>query len=159
MLLSNRMQIMQYIAARCLIFASLFVCFNGCMPVPQLISTESVKARYIGQHESTLISEHGLPDQTATQPDGSKICTWIVGTTSTSSGVHYGYGVYGGATSGSQQKLTAYIDPDGTVKDLKTNGYSLGNEDAVNRAKQTNAYLGFIYGVGIFSFIISLAII
>jgi hypothetical protein len=35
----------------------------------------------------------------------------------------------------------------------------LGNEDAVNRAKQTNAYLGFIYGVGIFSFIISLAII
>ncbi len=140
------------------LFFIVSVVLMGCVPVPDLVSSDSVKARYVGKHESVLIGEHGLPDQTSAQPDGGKICSWVIGTSSSSSTVYYGYGVYGGSSSGKQQKLTAYIDADGTVKELQTNGYNLGNEDEIERAKRANGYLGVIYGAGILSFIITLSL-
>ena len=132
------------------------VLFASCMPVPNLISTTSVRAQYVGQSESKLVVEHGVADQTMEDTDGGKICTWNLGTTTSGAAVNYGYGVYGTSSSQTAKKLTAFIDADGIITDLQTNGYSLGNEDEIQRAKQTNTYLGTLYGLGVVSFLILL---
>ena len=132
--------------------------FTGCVQVPALISSDSVRAQYVGKHERLLIEEHGLPDQSAEDGQEGKICSWTIGTSSNTVGVYYGWGVAGASSSGSTQKLTAYVDKDGIVTDLKTNGYSLGNEDEVAQARRTNSYLGTLYGLGILSFLLTLSL-
>ena len=132
--------------------------FTGCVQVPSLISSDSVRAQYVGEHERLLIEEHGLPDQSVEDGKEGKICSWTIGTSSNTVGVYYGWGVAGASSSGSTQKLTAYVNKDGIVTDLKTNGYSLGNEDEVAQAKRTNGYLGTIYSLGILSFLLTLSL-
>tara|TARA_R110001592_G_scaffold277167_1_gene544257 strand:- start:3925 stop:4362 length:438 start_codon:yes stop_codon:yes gene_type:complete len=132
--------------------------FASCMPVPNLLSTSSVRAQYIGYPESKLVVEHGVADQTMDDSKSGKICTWNLGTTTSGAAVNYGYGIYGTSSSQSAKKLTAFIDGDGIVTDLQTNGYSLGNEDEIQSAKQTNSYLGTLYGLGIASLLLLLAI-
>ena len=137
-------------------FLLIAVLFASCMPVPNLISSTSVRARYVGQPESKLVVEHGVADQTMEEANGGKICTWNLGTTTNGAAVNYGYGVFGTTSSQTAKKLTAFIDADGSITDLQTNGYSLGNEDEILKAKQTNRYLGTLYGLGLVSFLVLL---
>lgn len=142
--------------SRALSFLIASIVLVSCVQVPALISSDSVKAQYVGNHERLLIEEHGLPDQTADDGGTGKICSWTIGTSSNTVGVYYGYGISGANSSGSTQKLTAYVNSEGIVTDLKTNGYSLGNEDEIAQAQRTNNYIGTIFGLTFLSVLLSL---